>query len=61
MLNPIKLKLMIMTLHHVKRLIQTLKPDCELSDLLIKLWDFASKTIPNDPIKFLFKTYNPVQ
>ncbi|PKK64439.1 hypothetical protein RhiirC2_756697, partial [Rhizophagus irregularis] len=46
-------------IEHVKRLIRTLRPDCELTDLLIKLWDLAPKTIPNDPIKFPFKTYNP--
>ncbi|UZO03940.1 uncharacterized protein OCT59_024340 [Rhizophagus irregularis] len=48
-------------IEHVKRLIRTLRSDCELTDLLIKLWDLAPKTIPNDPIKFPFKTYNPVQ
>ncbi|RGB37229.1 hypothetical protein C1646_695369 [Rhizophagus diaphanus] len=48
-------------IEHVKRLIRTLRPDCELTDLLLELWDLAPKTIPNDPIKFPFKTYNPVQ
>ncbi|GBC08541.1 hypothetical protein RclHR1_00820008 [Rhizophagus clarus] len=48
-------------IEHVKRLIRELRPDCELTDLLLELWDLAPKTIPNDPIKFPFKTYNPVQ
>ena len=48
-------------IEHVKRLIRTLRPDCELTDLLLELWDLAPKTIPNDPIKFPFKTYNPLQ
>ncbi|PKK61484.1 hypothetical protein RhiirC2_870552 [Rhizophagus irregularis] len=48
-------------IEHVKRLIRTLRPDCELTDLLLELWDLAPKTIPNDPIKFPFKNYNPVQ
>ncbi|PKY50563.1 hypothetical protein RhiirA4_530718 [Rhizophagus irregularis] len=37
-------------IEHVKRLIQTLRPDCELTDLLLELWDLAPKTIPNDSI-----------
>ncbi|PKY21558.1 hypothetical protein RhiirB3_530184 [Rhizophagus irregularis] len=49
-------------IEHVKRLIRTLRPDCELTNLLLlELWDLAPKTIPNDPIKFPFKTYNPIQ
>jgi hypothetical protein len=48
-------------IEHVKRLIRKLRPDCELTDLLLELWDLAPKTIPNDPIKFPFKTYNPIQ
>ncbi|UZN99203.1 uncharacterized protein OCT59_000483 [Rhizophagus irregularis] len=43
---------------HVKRLIRTLRPDCELTNLLLELWDLAPKTIPNDPP---FKTYNSIQ
>ncbi|CAB4398919.1 unnamed protein product [Rhizophagus irregularis] len=35
-------------IEHVKRLIRTLRPNCELTDLLIELWDLAPKTIPND-------------
>ncbi|CAB4496278.1 unnamed protein product [Rhizophagus irregularis] len=48
-------------IEHVKRLIRTLRPDCELTELLVELWDLVPKTIPNDPINFPFKTYNPVQ
>ncbi|PKK69455.1 hypothetical protein RhiirC2_712652 [Rhizophagus irregularis] len=48
-------------IEHVKRLIRTLRPDCELTDLLVELWDLAPKTIPNEPINFPLKTYNPVQ
>ncbi|CAG8490195.1 12672_t:CDS:2 [Rhizophagus irregularis] len=48
-------------IEHVKRLIRTLRPDCKLTELLVELWDLAPKTIPNDPINFPFKTYNPVQ
>ncbi|CAB4379695.1 unnamed protein product [Rhizophagus irregularis] len=48
-------------IENVKRLIRTLRSDCELTDLLIEFWDLAPKTIPNDPIKFPFKTYNPTK
>jgi 2-polyprenyl-6-methoxyphenol hydroxylase-like FAD-dependent oxidoreductase len=48
-------------IENVKRLIRKLRPDCELTDLLLELWDLAPKTVPNDPIMFPFKTYNPVQ
>jgi 2-polyprenyl-6-methoxyphenol hydroxylase-like FAD-dependent oxidoreductase len=48
-------------IEHVKQLIRKLRPDCEMTDLLLEFWDLAPKTIPNDPIKFPFKTYNPVQ
>ncbi|PKK56218.1 hypothetical protein RhiirC2_800499 [Rhizophagus irregularis] len=40
-------------IEHVKRLIRTLRPDCELTDLLIEFWDLIPKTIPNDPIKMM--------
>ncbi|POG67165.1 hypothetical protein GLOIN_2v1650118 [Rhizophagus irregularis DAOM 181602=DAOM 197198] len=40
-------------IEHVKRLIRTLRPDCELTNLLLELWDLAPKTIPNDPIKMM--------
>ncbi|GBB87544.1 hypothetical protein RclHR1_00140048 [Rhizophagus clarus] len=46
---------------YVKYLIQTLRPKCELTDIILKIWDFVPKTTPNDPEKYPFRTYNPVQ
>ncbi|CAB4494730.1 unnamed protein product [Rhizophagus irregularis] len=37
-------------IEHVKRLIRTLRQDCELTNLLLELWDLAPITIPSDPI-----------
>ncbi|RIA92898.1 hypothetical protein C1645_736001 [Glomus cerebriforme] len=48
-------------IEHVKQLIRKLRPECEMTDILVELWDLAPKTIPNDSVKFPFKTYNPVQ
>ncbi|RIA89926.1 hypothetical protein C1645_806002 [Glomus cerebriforme] len=46
---------------HVKHIIQKLRPECEMTDILLELWDLAPKTTPNDPVKYPFKTYNPIQ
>ncbi|RIA81879.1 hypothetical protein C1645_789399 [Glomus cerebriforme] len=47
---------------YVKHLIQTLRPECELTDILIKLWDFVPKSSdPSDQENYPFKTYNPTQ
>ncbi|CAG8562530.1 94_t:CDS:2 [Funneliformis mosseae] len=45
---------------HVKQLIRKFRPDCEMTDVLLELWDLVPKTDPNDPEKYPFKTYNPV-
>ncbi|CAG8694924.1 6299_t:CDS:1, partial [Funneliformis caledonium] len=44
---------------HVKQLIRKFRPDCEMTDVLLELWDLVPKTDPNDPEKYPFKTYNP--
>jgi len=46
---------------YAKHLIQTLRPDCELTDVQLKLWDYVPKTVPNDSEKYPFKNYNPTQ
>ncbi|RIA84218.1 hypothetical protein C1645_880057 [Glomus cerebriforme] len=46
---------------YVKHLIQTLRPECELTDLHLKLWDSVPRSAPNDPEIYPFKTYNPTQ
>ena len=40
---------------HVKHMIRKTRPECELTDILLEIWDFVSS---DDPA---FKTYNPVQ
>ncbi|RIA91946.1 hypothetical protein C1645_736713 [Glomus cerebriforme] len=47
-------------IEHVKQMIRKLRPECELSNIMLELWDLVPKTIP-DPEKHPFKTYNPVQ
>jgi 2-polyprenyl-6-methoxyphenol hydroxylase-like FAD-dependent oxidoreductase len=32
-----------------------------MTDVMLELWDLVPKTTPNDPVKYPFKTYNPVQ
>ena len=48
-------------IEHVKYLTRKLRPECEITDIILELWDLVPKTIPNDPVKFPFKTYNPIQ
>jgi 2-polyprenyl-6-methoxyphenol hydroxylase-like FAD-dependent oxidoreductase len=45
---------------HVKHMIRKLRPECELTDIMLELWNLVPRTAPN-PKKFPFKTYNPVQ
>ncbi|GBC06870.1 hypothetical protein RclHR1_07100006 [Rhizophagus clarus] len=45
---------------HVKYMIRKLRPECEMTDILLELWDLVPKTTP-DPKKYPFKTYNPVR
>jgi hypothetical protein len=45
---------------HVKYMIRKLRPVCELTNIILELWDFVPKTTP-DPKKYPFKTYNPVR
>jgi 2-polyprenyl-6-methoxyphenol hydroxylase-like FAD-dependent oxidoreductase len=42
---------------YVKRMIRKLRPECELTDIFLEMWDLASGVNP----KFPFKTYNHVQ
>ena len=42
-------------------MIRKLRPDCEVTNIMLELWDLAPKTIQNDPEKYPFKTYIPVQ
>ncbi|GES77268.1 hypothetical protein GLOIN_2v1784503 [Rhizophagus clarus] len=48
-------------IYYVKHLIQTLRPKCEFTDILLELWDHVPKTAPSNPKKYPFRTYNPVQ
>jgi len=49
------------TIDYTKHLIRTLRPECELTDIQLKLWDLVPRENPNDPEKYPFKTYNPTQ
>ncbi|RIA80116.1 hypothetical protein C1645_882342 [Glomus cerebriforme] len=48
-------------IEHVKYIIQKLRPECEMIEILLELWDLDPKMTPNDPVKYPFKTYNPIQ
>jgi len=48
-------------IEHVKQMIRKLRPECEMTDVLLELWDLAPKTIPNDPENFPFKNYYPTK
>jgi 2-polyprenyl-6-methoxyphenol hydroxylase-like FAD-dependent oxidoreductase len=48
-------------IEHVKQIIRTTRPECEVTDILLELWDFVPKKTPDDPEEFPFRTYNPVQ
>ena len=48
-------------IEHVKYMIRKSRPKCEMTDVLLELWDLVPKTTPNDPENFPFKTYNPIQ
>ncbi|POG64818.1 hypothetical protein GLOIN_2v1671817 [Rhizophagus irregularis DAOM 181602=DAOM 197198] len=42
-------------------MIRKLRPECEMTDILLELWDLAPKAIPKKSEDYLFKTYNPIQ
>jgi hypothetical protein len=48
-------------IEHVKRMIRKLRPECEMTDILLELWDLAPKTAPQELENLPFKTYNPVR
>jgi hypothetical protein len=45
---------------HVKYMIRKLRPACEMTNIILELWDLVPKTTP-DPKKYPFKTYIPVR
>ncbi|GBB84715.1 hypothetical protein RclHR1_01130010 [Rhizophagus clarus] len=47
-------------INHVKHMIREFRPECELTNIILELWDLAPKTI-SDPKKYPFKTYDPVR
>ncbi|CAB5192792.1 uncharacterized protein OCT59_029808 [Rhizophagus irregularis] len=46
--------------NHVKYYIRKLRPKCEMTNIVLELWDLVPKTTP-DSKKYPFKTYNPVR
>ena len=48
-------------IEYTKHLIRSLRPECELTDIQLKLWDLVPRENPNDSKKYPFKTYNPTQ
>ncbi|GBB88712.1 hypothetical protein RclHR1_15290003 [Rhizophagus clarus] len=47
---------------HVKNMIRKLRPKCEMTDILLELWNLAPKAVPNKSDNYYpFKTYNPIQ
>jgi 2-polyprenyl-6-methoxyphenol hydroxylase-like FAD-dependent oxidoreductase len=47
----------VSVLEHVKRMTRKLRPECEMTDIWLELWELAS----NSPETYPFKFYNPVQ
>ncbi|CAG8625613.1 FAD/NAD(P)-binding domain-containing protein [Rhizophagus irregularis] len=45
---------------HAKHMIRKLRPECELTNIMLELWSLVPRTAP-DSDKYPFKTYNPVQ
>ncbi|GBC06865.1 hypothetical protein RclHR1_07100001 [Rhizophagus clarus] len=45
---------------HVKYMIRKLRPECEMTDILLEFWNLVPKTSP-DPKKYPFKTYDLVR
>lgn len=45
---------------HIKLMIRRLRPECEMTNVLLELWDLVPKSTPN-PEEYPFKTYNPVR
>ena len=46
---------------YTKHLIRLLRPECELTDIQLKIWDLVPRENPNNSEKYPFKTYNPTQ
>uniref|UniRef100_U9TNE7 FAD-binding domain-containing protein n=1 Tax=Rhizophagus irregularis (strain DAOM 181602 / DAOM 197198 / MUCL 43194) TaxID=747089 RepID=U9TNE7_RHIID len=46
---------------HVKNMIRKLRPENEMTDILLELWDLAPKAVPKESENYPFKTYNPIQ
>ena len=46
---------------YTKHIIRILRPECELTDIQLKLWDLVPRENPNDSEKYPFKTYNPTK
>jgi 2-polyprenyl-6-methoxyphenol hydroxylase-like FAD-dependent oxidoreductase len=53
----------VSVVEHVKRMIRKLRPECELTDIMLELWNLALESIPDDQAKEKspFKSYNPIQ
>ncbi|PKK62869.1 FAD/NAD(P)-binding domain-containing protein [Rhizophagus irregularis] len=46
---------------HVKNMIRKLRPENEMTNILLELWDLAPKAVPKESENYPFKTYNPIQ
>ncbi|RGB42772.1 hypothetical protein C1646_750516 [Rhizophagus diaphanus] len=47
-------------INHVKYYIRKLRPECEMTNIVLELWDLVPKMTP-DSKKYPFKTYNPLR
>ncbi|PKY49016.1 FAD/NAD(P)-binding domain-containing protein [Rhizophagus irregularis] len=50
-----------LVVEHIKNMIRKLRPECEMTDVLLELWDLVPKAVPKKSEDFPFKTYNPIQ
>ncbi|PKC56444.1 FAD/NAD(P)-binding domain-containing protein [Rhizophagus irregularis] len=50
-----------LVVEHIKNMIRKLRPECEMTNILLELWDLVPKAVPKESEDFPFKTYNPIQ
>jgi hypothetical protein len=46
---------------HIKYMIRKLRPECEMTNVFLELWDLAPRDPPNDSVNYPYKNYNPIQ